>query len=247
MKKILAASALALSFTAATGANAAVIGIYGGNSNSDIASFLTANGHTVKQNQYSVSGANYTGLDTVILLRTSGDAATASFVKNGGRLITEWDAASWALGAGNLLNADDSYYGYLATNTEISFTQAGTAAGLGTGIGSSYSAGGASEFFRTFSNIGSGVEVWGTRPDGSASIIAGASGKGFVVVNGADWADSFAYAGAQNKQLLLTSLTADAVTSAVPEPATWAMMLIGFGGIGASMRRRKQVARVRFA
>lgn len=27
--------------------------------------------------------------------------------------------------------------------------------------------------------------------------------------------------------------------SAVPEPATWAMMLIGFGGIGFAMRRRK--------
>ncbi|MEO8142341.1 MAG: PEPxxWA-CTERM sorting domain-containing protein [Sphingomicrobium sp.] len=29
--------------------------------------------------------------------------------------------------------------------------------------------------------------------------------------------------------------------AAVPEPATWAMMLIGFGGIGASLRRRKRV------
>lgn len=28
--------------------------------------------------------------------------------------------------------------------------------------------------------------------------------------------------------------------AAVPEPATWAMMLIGFGGIGAAMRRRKR-------
>ncbi|UZK67671.1 PEPxxWA-CTERM sorting domain-containing protein [Sphingomonas sp. M1-B02] len=30
-----------------------------------------------------------------------------------------------------------------------------------------------------------------------------------------------------------------AAVSAVPEPATWAMMLIGFGAIGTSMRRRK--------
>jgi hypothetical protein len=35
--------------------------------------------------------------------------------------------------------------------------------------------------------------------------------------------------------------TAQTVTSAVPEPATWAMMLAGFGGLGATMRaRRKQ-------
>jgi PEP-CTERM motif len=30
-------------------------------------------------------------------------------------------------------------------------------------------------------------------------------------------------------------------TLAVPEPATWAMMLVGFGGIGAMIRRRRQV------
>ena len=37
------------------------------------------------------------------------------------------------------------------------------------------------------------------------------------------------------------------VSSAVPEPATWAMMLIGFGGIGGMMRRRKIAARIHFA
>jgi hypothetical protein len=30
-----------------------------------------------------------------------------------------------------------------------------------------------------------------------------------------------------------------AAASAVPEPSTWAMMLIGFGAVGYSMRRRK--------
>ena len=37
------------------------------------------------------------------------------------------------------------------------------------------------------------------------------------------------------------TLTISAVTAAVPEPATWAMMLIGFGGIGFAMRRRSKV------
>ena len=31
-----------------------------------------------------------------------------------------------------------------------------------------------------------------------------------------------------------------AVTAAVPEPATWAMMLLGFGAIGVSLRRRRR-------
>lgn len=30
-------------------------------------------------------------------------------------------------------------------------------------------------------------------------------------------------------------------TGAVPEPSTWAMMLVGFGGIGYSMRRRRKL------
>jgi hypothetical protein len=28
--------------------------------------------------------------------------------------------------------------------------------------------------------------------------------------------------------------------AAVPEPTTWAMMIIGFGGVGALMRRRRR-------
>jgi hypothetical protein len=41
---------------------------------------------------------------------------------------------------------------------------------------------------------------------------------------------------------------ANPVQTAVPEPAVWAMMLFGFGGLGYSMRRRpKQTMRVRFA
>ena len=32
-----------------------------------------------------------------------------------------------------------------------------------------------------------------------------------------------------------------AVNSAVPEPATWAMMLLGFGAVGFSARRRRSM------
>jgi hypothetical protein len=33
------------------------------------------------------------------------------------------------------------------------------------------------------------------------------------------------------------------VTQAVPEPATWAMMIVGFGGIGYALRRQKKLVR----
>ena len=39
--------------------------------------------------------------------------------------------------------------------------------------------------------------------------------------------------------VLLTDFT---VTTAVPEPATWAMMLIGIGGLGATMRMSRKTA-----
>lgn len=38
---------------------------------------------------------------------------------------------------------------------------------------------------------------------------------------------------------LIASSRASISSSAVPEPATWAMMLVGFAGVGASMRRRR--------
>jgi hypothetical protein len=38
------------------------------------------------------------------------------------------------------------------------------------------------------------------------------------------------------------SFTVDATAAVVPEPATWGMMLVGFGLVGAGMRRRTSVA-----
>lgn len=41
-----------------------------------------------------------------------------------------------------------------------------------------------------------------------------------------------------------SNFSVTAVTGAVPEPGTWAMMLLGFGAIGASMRRRRRVSAI---
>ncbi|QJU56619.1 PEP-CTERM sorting domain-containing protein [Sphingomonas sp. AP4-R1] len=42
-----------------------------------------------------------------------------------------------------------------------------------------------------------------------------------------------------NQTQLVWGATADRVMGAVPEPATWAMMLVGFGAIGGTLRRKK--------
>ena len=47
--------------------------------------------------------------------------------------------------------------------------------------------------------------------------------------------------------VLFDNLTFDVAAPGVPEPATWAMMMLGFGAMGAALRRRPSVkARVRF-
>lgn len=43
--------------------------------------------------------------------------------------------------------------------------------------------------------------------------------------------------GGSDNSFVLDNIT---IAGAVPEPATWAMMLIGFGAVGAAMRRRKR-------
>jgi hypothetical protein len=105
--------------------------------------------------------------------------------------------------------------------------------------------------------VGTFDDVFITAFDGVTNAVLGttstsvASGAGFST-----WLQTYGTSGtgsvyfkigslsADNQGPLLDSITID-VTSAVPEPATWAMMIGGFGLVGASMRRRK--VSVRFA
>jgi len=48
--------------------------------------------------------------------------------------------------------------------------------------------------------------------------------------------------GGNGDQLRLVSLHLDGVNGAVPEPASWAMMLGGFGLVGGAMRSRRRAA-----
>lgn len=56
------------------------------------------------------------------------------------------------------------------------------------------------------------------------------------------------FRGVQNDVFGIDDVSFSRATAAVPEPATWAMMLFGFGGLGYSMRRRSSAgSRVRYA
>jgi hypothetical protein len=53
---------------------------------------------------------------------------------------------------------------------------------------------------------------------------------------------------ASGNQFVLDNLTISSAVAAVPEPASWAMMILGMGAVGFAMRRRKNVnTTVRFA
>ena len=66
-----------------------------------------------------------------------------------------------------------------------------------------------------------------------------------------DWGTriNFDFGGATVNQIVISSSdfsyeldnVAGAVSGAVPEPATWAMMIVGFGAVGAMIRRRRNV------
>ena len=42
-------------------------------------------------------------------------------------------------------------------------------------------------------------------------------------------------------------VTGERITSAVPEPATWAMMIVGFFGAGSALRRARRMGAVALA
>ncbi|MDR6126400.1 hypothetical protein QE361_002754 [Sphingomonas sp. SORGH_AS802] len=48
-------------------------------------------------------------------------------------------------------------------------------------------------------------------------------------------------------KLIANALENVGLVAAVPEPATWAMMLVGFAMIGSTLRRRKVNTRVSYA
>jgi hypothetical protein len=63
---------------------------------------------------------------------------------------------------------------------------------------------------------------------------------------------NFEFGGAVVKQVILSSTSNsfevdNAAVAAVPEPATWAMMIMGFGAAGALIRQRRRVAGATFA
>ncbi|MEX2188820.1 MAG: choice-of-anchor X domain-containing protein, partial [Pirellulales bacterium] len=200
---------------------------------SGVASDLAAEGFTVSE--FAAPPVSYDEFTSVVLLRANdsngsaaGNVALAAWVQAGGQLITDWNAAQWALTTAGLLDADDLNAGpnfggiNLGPDTAVTFTAAGIASGLADGVSNPYVGGGATEYFRQFSNIGPSVDVLASRPGGVPAILGGQSGAGSVIVIGYDWSDFFASTNADNRQLLINALA--------PEPPSAHLPWIGDAG-----------------
>ncbi len=228
---------IVLSAGVAVPAQAMSIGIAGTNGAIAIKTFLEANGHAVTNFVLAPTlDADYAGLDAFILLRTVGAPALENFVLAGGLLITEWNASSWALDTANLLSADD--VDFAAKEDAVTFTAAGMAAGLGDSLPNPYSDPPRTDYYRTFANIGAGVDILATRFDGGPAILGGAAGAGSVLIIGYDWADSFPTTMSNNGQLLLNALQYRA-PAPVPEPASLFLLATGAGLVARRIRRRR--------
>ena len=83
----------------------------------------------------------------------------------------------------------------------------------------------------------------GTFVPGSLTTVNGTGANGSRATGSSiysnQWLVSSAFASGNNDGFKLASLTVN--TGAVPEPATWAMMLVGFGAAGVSLRRGRPV------
>lgn len=121
--------------------------------------------------------------------------------------------------------------------------------------------GGSQIFFDNVAGTFNGVETFANVNFGSGPILAAlnisapGTGLGFTQFGGPDVftidngminfnTGTFAFAGLATGR---STLTISEVSAAVPEPATWLMMLLGFGFVGGAMRQRKQAVRVSYA
>jgi len=94
------------------------------------------------------------------------------------------------------------------------------------------------QFFMGSTTNGESWIVWDNSGGGFAQVLTGADELTWH--NLPDWGSATEYAfsaGGAGQNVLLGGIS----LTALPEPATWAMMLLGFGAIGVALRRRKKV------
>ncbi len=231
-KKLLATGAVAAMLMSSTAANAASI-LYRNDFNVGtdyVAQALTGIAATTTAISGDLSGSTLTDFDIVIYANQNsgvpaGDiAALDAYITGGGKVIFQ----NWTSGLPSL----DSALSGNNNETDITLSM------FDTGVGTSLTAvnPGWGTFTTGLTNAGGTVAA--TFGNGDAAIIVGNGGN--TIHNGflTDTVDA--------SQLYVNQINSLGV-AAVPEPGTWAMMILGFGLVGGALRTRRRKTKVSFA
>lgn len=168
-------------------------------------------------------------------LAGGGTAAVEAFVTGGGALLL--DAAPNYDPGGPMLTGFGSAINYPNFSGTVTVNAAGIAAGLSNfGAGTAYTG----DSFGHANVTGGGLTAL-IDGNGGAVFADGYFGAGHLSVSG-ETTTNFHY-GPDANQLRVNELkfAAQASGAAVPEPASWALMITGFGLTGAVLRRRRMV------
>ena len=159
--------------------------------------------------------------------------ALEAFVNGGGHVLA--NAARWTFsdvntGFGSFLHLDN---GYANASGNGALTAAGLTANLNAG------GAGAAWTGNYFSHdVVNGVNT--CYVTGNSGCVFGGMGNGLFV--GSQTSPNFQSGGGQELRVNELLLAANGATGAVPEPATWGLMIVGFGLAGVALRSRRRMA-----
>ena len=236
LKIIMLASAAAFGAIAATGANAASL-LYRVDALIDtdyLGAAVYGSGFSVTSTGGDLSGFSLSDYDIVVYANQGnwvpgGDLdALNAYVAAGGKVIFDDWTGSNGFNGGQVFTGGTNQNSVTLSQFYDGVPIPMTLHNPGWGI------------YSTSMLAGSGGVVAATFGDDSAAIVVGNGGR--TIVNG------FLSDTAWSQELYANELASLAALSPspTPEPASWAMMLGGFGMIGGALRSRKKVA-VRFA
>jgi gliding motility-associated-like protein len=196
-----------------------------------LATSLMNNGYNVTYNGTTPPSSDIlASTDAVFLIRIQGNEDLATWVQNGGVLITEWFASNWALNTANLIDATDNGGGHVGSDTQVAFTGTPIGQSLGTDLPNPYSDGGATEYFRNFIELGRTVKIHATRPGNIPVIVGDNAGSGYVLAIGYDYQDVGSnLSGSNTEKLILNALTANYI-----EPLVFQLDANGLASITAA-------------
>ena len=251
MKRIAFATAAAtMALLSASGASAQTVAIVtGGFYTPDLKNQLVAKGYSVAEiSNYST--ASLSAYSAVIQDGNSfvDQAALTSYVTAGGHLVLlPWSGLNYAVQPQLQIFDNGGSPDFSTANPGVTVLAPGNS--LLTGV--TFPAAGAPNIGRIngihfvagatqVANWGDGVGMLGYRSLGAGEVYGLnlqliTSDTAYQVVN-TPWASQ-----------LIGNIVGAQATAAVPEPATWAMMMLGFGAMGVAMRRRKVDTKVSFA